>query len=92
MNTKTATPRWIRYRFHSSSIDDPRPIIWPPKGPYWVSGEGDDYAILIAYLPEGVPLTDFWPEATNVDSQERDSITFTDRFARPSWWEGEGTP
>ena len=78
--------RWTRYRFHSSSIDDPRPILWPPKGPYWVSGEGDNYAILIAYLPTGTDLLTYWPEATEIEGQERDSITFTERFPRPVWW------
>ncbi len=84
--TKTS---WIRHRFHCSSVNDPRPVIWPPKGPYWVSGEGDDYAILIAYLPAGVEVTTFWPEATDVDSEECDGITYTSRFAKPSWWKGE---
>lgn len=85
----TQPTRWIRYRFHSSSLDDPRPVQWPPKGPYWVSGEGDDYAVLIAYLPEGVDLLTFWPEATEIDDEQCDSITYTSRFARPSWWKGE---
>ena len=90
MNAPEPT-RWIRYRFHSSSIDDPRPILWPPKGPYWVSGEGDDHAVLIAYLPEGIDLAAHWPEATEITEQERDEIFFTDRFPCPHWWRGEGS-
>ena len=51
------------------------------------SGEGDDYAIVVAYLPAGVPVRDWWPEATEIESTEHDAIVFTDRFPRPDWWE-----
>lgn len=81
---------WVRYRFHSSSVEDYRPITFPPAGPYWCSGHGDDYAVLIAYLPPSVDLLTFWPEATDIDAEPRSEIVFTSRFARPSWWKGEG--
>lgn len=76
----------IRYRFHANE-DDYRPILWPPLGPYWCSGYGDGYSIVIAYLPKDANLFDYWPEADNIDSEERDEITFSDRFAKPSWWD-----
>jgi len=82
----TQPTRWIRYRFHSSSVDDPRPVVWPPKGPYWVSGEGDGYAILIAYLPEGIDLAAYWPEASDIEADEHAQITYSSRFPKPVWW------
>lgn len=82
----TQPTRWTRYRFHSSSVEDPRPVQWPPKGPYWVSGEGDGYAILIAYLPEGIDLAAYWPEASEIDEEPCESITYSSRFPKPVWW------
>ena len=79
---------WNRYRFQAN-LEDPRPIIWPPAGPYWVSGTGDDHSTVIAYLPFGNKEDDlrkYWPEAAHITVDERDEITFTDRFPQPSWW------
>lgn len=51
----------------------------------------DAYSILVAYLPEGVDVTQFWPEATHIDSEPcPEGIRFTSRFPRPDWWDGEG--
>ena len=77
---------WERHRFHANE-DDYRPVIWPPLGPYWCSGYGDDYSIVIAYLPKGQNLLDYWPEADNVDTEDRNEITFSDRFPCPKWWD-----
>lgn len=78
---------WRRYRFHANE-DDPRPVKFPPPGPFWVSGYGEDYAVVVAYLPHWADLHDFWPEASDVTVQERAEITFTDRFPSPKWWDG----
>ena len=85
---------WKRYRFRTFNEDDPRPVKFPPPGPYWISGYGDGYAVLIAYLPadcdEG--LQDYWPDEEahewwdGYDCQDRPEIAFTDRFPRPEWW------
>ncbi len=77
---------WERHRF-KANYADPRPIVFPPPGPYWISGYGDGYSIVIAYLPKGTLVTDFWPEAKNIDSTEEDSISFTSRFPQPTWWQ-----
>jgi hypothetical protein len=85
--------KWLRHRFHANPID-PRPVIFPPPGPYWCSGYGGEagkefrYATLVAYLPPDVPVTDYWPEAEQITSEERDAIRFTDRFPRPEWYAG----
>lgn len=81
----------IRARFHAN-IQDPRPIKWPIKYPYWVSGEGDGYAIVVAYADNKEQIIELWPEATNIDIEERDEITFTDRFAKPTWWDSDTIP
>jgi hypothetical protein len=76
----------IRVRFEANE-DDFRPVTFPPPGPYWCSGYGNDHAIVVAYLENEDQIKEFWPEARNVSfMQERNEITFTDRFARPDWW------
>ena len=76
----------LRVRFHAN-LDDWRPIRFPPPGPYWCSGEGFDYAIIVAYLETESQITEFWPEATEIDIMDEDApVTFTDRFSKPDWW------
>lgn len=92
------TSKWLRYRFQANG-DDWRPVKWPPLGPCWCTGYGygpedengdeTEYAIVVAYLPPDGVLTDYWPEAAEVDVEECDSITFTGRFPKPDWWQGE---
>ena len=81
---------WRRYRFTLKHAD-PRPVKFPPPGPYWVTGyapdrRGDEWPILVAYLPVDGQIHDWWPEAEQVDTTEEAEITFTDRFPKPSWW------
>lgn len=80
-------PRWIRSRFHAN-LDDYRPATWPPPGPYWRTGFGEDFSVVVAYLRPGDEVTAWWPEASGVDAEECEGITFTSRFARPDWWTG----
>lgn|SRR5690606_5362968 len=79
--------QWHRYRFLANG-DDWRPVLWPPAGPCWCSGyTGDgERAVVIAYLPEDTPVTHYWPEADEVESEPVDGIKFTSRFPRPDWW------
>lgn len=83
-----------RHRFKASPVDY-RPVKFPPPGPYWCSGfacsmtdENDEYSIVVAYLPVGELVTDWWPEAEDIESKPVESITFTDRFPKPAWWKG----
>ena len=87
----TADRLWNRYRFVCPDPDC-RPVIFPPPGPWWRSGfNSDDQAILIAYLPKGVDLLEFWPDAIDIeDPDECDGPVFTSRFARPDWYKGPG--
>lgn len=81
--------KWDRIRFHANP-EDYRPVTWPPAGPYWCSGEGDGYSVVVAYMPHGTTdeqLREFWPEASNIDRmQENVDITYSSRFAKPTWW------
>ena len=76
----------IRVRFHANA-DDYRPINWPVKHPYWCSGSGEDYSIVISYADDVDYIMKNWPEATNLDIEERSEYTFTDRFPKPDWFE-----
>jgi hypothetical protein len=77
----------IRVRFEAN-LDDPRPINWPIKHPYWVSGENDKKSILVAYADDEKYITDNWPEANNIEIMEenQDKYTFTTRFQKPEWF------
>lgn len=87
-NKSSSIKTWSRHRFQANH-DDPRPVIFPPPGPYWITGyAGDDsYAIVVAYLPAGDAVTDYWPEAAQIETEERADIIYTDRFQKPEWYE-----
>ena len=80
---------WDRIRFRAS-LEDYRCVEWPPLGPYWCSGTGDDYSIIVAYVPHGTDeatLFNYWPEMTHLDRMQEDvPLTFSDRFPKPSYW------
>jgi len=75
----------LRVRFHANA-DDYRPVKWPVKYPFWCTGYGDDYSIVIAYVDKVEDIHELWPEATNLDVEERDQITFSSRFPKPDWY------
>jgi hypothetical protein len=74
----------IRCRFHCNE-EDPRPVNWPIKHPYWVTGYGEGYAIVVAYADSEKEILKNWPDAKNLDSDLRGEYTFTDRFPKPEW-------
>lgn len=84
---------WDRIRFRANP-DDYRCVPWPPLGPYWCSGEGDNYAIVVAYMPHPATaktIKKYWPEASHIDwMQTETDIQFSDRFPKPSWWNENG--
>lgn len=77
--------KYFRARFEANE-EDYRPVKWPPPGPFWCSGYGEDHAMVIAYLENEDQLFEFWPEAKNEDITGPEEIVFTDRFAEPEWW------
>jgi hypothetical protein len=75
----------IRARFKANE-DDPRPVLWPVKHPYWCTGYGDGYSILVTYADDEAEVLRNWPEATDIDAEPADSYTFTSRFPKPEWF------
>lgn len=69
-------------------LDDPRPVTFPPPGPYWVTGEDIDGhgKYIVAYVRIRKDVHAFWPEAEDVDATRVKEIVFTSRFERPDWW------
>lgn len=76
----------IRARFRVRH-EDARPVNWPIKHPYWITGQGDDYFTLVAYADDEAEIIANWPEAEDIDATQADDYTFTDRFPRPNWFQ-----
>jgi len=74
----------LRVRFQSTA-DDPRPVNWPIKHPYWITGEGEGYHVVVAYADDMDYIYANWPEAENYDAMETDHYTFNGRFPKPDW-------
>jgi hypothetical protein len=77
--TSIASTAWLRCRFRANETD-PRPINWPPPGPYWITGYGDGYSVIVAYCQTIEQVTEYWPEATDIDAAPKAGIEFSDRF------------
>lgn len=75
----------IRCRFKANP-DDPRPVNWPVKHPYWVTGYGDSCSIIVAYADNEEEIYKNWPEAQDLDSEHVEGYVFTDRFQKPDWF------
>jgi hypothetical protein len=76
----------LRVRFKTNS-PDPRPIHWPIKHPYWVTGYVDDYTIIVAYADDLDYIFENWPETMGLDYDKVDGYVFTSRFKKPDWFE-----
>lgn len=85
---------FTRYRFKTDPTDY-RPVEFPPPGPYWCTGYScnpndeslsTEHAIVVAYLPNGESLSNWWPDAVGVETEQVEVIHFTDRFPCPDWW------
>ena len=76
----------IRARFKTNH-DDPRPVNWPIKHPYWITGyAGDDsYATVVAYADDEDYIIENWPEATDIEVETVENYVYTNRFPRPDW-------
>jgi hypothetical protein len=74
----------IRVRFKTDS-EDYRPVNWPIKHPYWCTGSGDGYSILVAYADDEAEILSNWPEALDIDVDDVDVYEFSSRFPKPDW-------
>ena len=79
----------IKYRFKTKAIDDYRPLVDMKEiqMPWWCTGEGEDYAVITCYLPEGENLKKYWDDAYDIEREKRNCIVYTDRFPKPDWIE-----
>ena len=79
--------KYYKYRFKTKSLDDYRPLkdMSEIQCPWWCSGEGTDYAIIICYLPEEAIIYDYWDDAYDIDAEKADKIIYTDRFRKPDY-------
>lgn len=75
----------IRSRFKTKEKDY-RPVNWPIKHPYWCTGFGENYNIIVAYADNEEEILHNWPEAYDIDSEDTDNYIFTDRFKQPEWF------
>lgn len=66
--------------------EDYRPVNWPIKHPYWCTGSGDDYWIVVAYADDEDEILNNWPEASDIDSEEASEYVFNARFNKPDWF------
>ena len=80
----------LRVRFQAN-YEDPRPINWPVKHPFWITGEAGDgsYKTVVSYADDYEYIYENWPEAANLTSERVEEYTFTDRFAKPDWFKEE---
>lgn len=89
---KPDTKKWDRIRIFAN-LEDYRPVLWPPLGPYWCSGFNDKHSVVVAYVPHGTSLKEvqrYWPEVREVDTmQERIDLEFSSRFPKPEWYKDE---
>lgn len=81
----------IRARFHAN-VQDPRPVTWPIKHPYWITGWGDGYSIVVAYADDEAEILRNWPEANQIEAESVEEYHFSARFPRPGWLPTPTTP
>lgn len=81
--------KWRRYRFHTRSTEDVRPLVFNPHYPWWHTGTAGDesFASIVAYLPANEDLSKYWDDAYDVEFTEEDEITFSSRFPRPAYYQ-----
>lgn len=71
----------IRARFHANP-DDYRPVVYPVKHPWWCTGYGPEYSVIVAYADDEAEILRNWPEATNIESEHADAYVYSDRFPK----------
>lgn len=76
---------WLRARF-KANLDDPRPIKFPPPGPWWGTGFNDQNYTVVAYVKHKNQIKKFWPEAEEIEVERVPEIVFSERFPKPDWW------
>lgn len=80
----------IRARFLAYE-EDPRPVDWPIKHPFWVTGitatkSGVWWVVVVAYADDVAEIRTNWPEAHEIESEPADKYVFSARFPKPDWF------
>lgn len=67
---------------------DPRPIGWPPPGPFWATGYSDTHVVVVSFAESLEVLLGplHWPDAEDVEDLGIPSDLYSDRFPKPDWW------
>ena len=75
------------YRFKTKAVDDYRPLVDMAdiQMPWWCTGFGDDFVIIICYLPKYEELEKYWDDAYDIEFKRVSEITYTSRFPKPDW-------
>ena len=89
MLTDAAPAPWLRARFKTS---DACPVRWPPPAPSWCTGFTNDLEIVVAYVRNIEQVTEYWPDAVEIEHTEETAIKFYDRFPKPDWFVSEDHP
>lgn len=78
----------IRARFKANH-DDPRPVNWPLKHPYWITGYAGDesHATVVAYADDLEEIKRNWPEADEIEHTDETEYSFSGRFPKPKWFQ-----
>ena len=76
----------IRYRFLTKA-EDYRPLkdMEKIRMPWWCTAEGTGVSIIVCYLPLMLALHDFWPDAFDIEWEDKTEIEYTDRLVKPDW-------
>lgn len=74
----------IRFK---ANVEDYRPVLWPAEHPFWCSGYGEDYSIVISYANDEDYIYENWPEAKDLEIEEVNGYVFTERFPKPGWFD-----
>lgn len=75
----------IRVRFKTFAADY-RPVVFPPKYPWWCTGTNDTHATIVTYADFEDQIYTYWPEAEDIDTIDCLGVVFSARFPPPSWW------
>jgi hypothetical protein len=82
---------WLWARFKTPS-DDFRPVKWKPPGPFWHTGYNSvDDSVIVAYVKDREQIKEYWPDAYEIDCEQRDEIRYSSRFQKPDWFQEDDT-
>lgn len=83
---KRPTTGYLRVRFIIDS-DFADPVEHAPL-PSWITGAGDNYVVIVAYVRDGQYLKQYWPSHGKISFiVPCEKIEFTERFPKPHWFD-----